>query len=72
MARQRETLQDIIDAAGMPVGEVAKIASLTPRALLRLRKGLVAVPRSATVGKLAKALGVPPARVRAAIEASRR
>ena len=72
MASQRETLQTLIDSAGLPVGDVAKRASLTPRALLRLRRGLVAVPRSTTVSKLAKALGVAPARVRAAIEASRR
>lgn len=66
-----ETLNDLIDARGLPVGEVAELSGVSERALLALRMGVVARARVATVAGLAKALGVEPARVRAAIEATR-
>ncbi len=66
-----ETLDDLLDAVGLSVEVVAKRAKTSPRALLGLRRGAVERPRSTTVAKLAKALRVDPARVRAACEASR-
>lgn len=66
-----ETLQNLIDAAGLSLGALAKKAKIDPRALWKLRNGKVADPRSTTVSKLAKALKVDAPRVRAAIEASR-
>lgn len=70
MAR-RETLQELIDARGLALGELAKAAGMADSGLRKLLRGGVTVPRVATVAGLAKALGVTPARVRAAIEASR-
>lgn len=66
-----ETLNDLLDAAGMTMDAVAKRAGISLRALLSLRSGTVEVARAKTVGGLAKALRIPAARVRAAIEASR-
>ncbi len=66
-----ETLDDLLDAAGVPLTVLAKRAKMSARALLGLRNGEVARARVGTVSKLAKALKVGPARVRAAIEASR-
>lgn len=66
-----KTLNDLIDARGLSIGEVAKRAKIAPFSLKKLRNGLVANARPTTVSRLAKVLGVDPARVRAAIEASR-
>lgn len=66
-----ETLDDLLYSVGLPLHIVEKRAKTSSRALLALRKGEIATPRVGTVAKLAHALGVDPARVRAAIEASR-
>lgn len=66
-----ETLDDLLYAVGLPLHVVQKQAKTSSRALLSLRKGEIASPRIGTIAKLAKALGVEPARVRAACEASR-
>lgn len=66
-----ETLDDLLDAAGVPLTILAKRAKMSARALLGLRTGEVVRARVGTVAKLAKALHVDPARVRAAIECSR-
>lgn len=68
---KRETLDDLLYSVGLPLGVIEKRAKTSSRALLSLRKGEIRTPRIATITKLAKALGVDPARVRAAIEASR-
>lgn len=52
--------------------DFAERAGISVRALHDLRAGRIATPRRATVLALAAALRVSPARVRAAIEASRR
>mgnify|MGYP002777802378 CR=1 FL=1 len=70
MARA-ETLDDLIDSAGIPLMDLAKRAKIDPKSLLSLRNGAIDRPRVGTIAKLAKALGVEPARVRAACEASR-
>lgn len=66
-----ETLDDLLDAAGLPLSVFAKRAKIDPTSLLALRRGTVDRPRVATVTKLAAALKVDVARVRAACEASR-
>jgi predicted transcriptional regulator len=71
MAKRRDTLDDLLARHGVPVTEFAKDAGIPPFTLLRLRKG-ERVPRIATIAKLAKALGLDAAVVRAAIEASRK
>lgn len=67
----RKTLQDLIDARGLSLRELCKVAGITPLGLRMIRRGEVRNVRVATAAKLAKALGVEPARVRAACEASR-
>lgn len=72
MARSKpKTLDDLIDARGLPLGDLASAAGLDDKTLLNLRTRTPATVRVATVAKLAKALGVDPATVRAAIEAQR-
>jgi transcriptional regulator with XRE-family HTH domain len=66
-----ETLDRLIYLRGLPVTKLAKLARMSPRAVLDLRNGLVERPRVGTVAKLAKALGVDVGRVLAACEASR-
>jgi transcriptional regulator with XRE-family HTH domain len=66
-----ETLDALIDAAGVPLTTLAKRAKIDPTSLRMLRLGQVARPRVSTVAKLAAALKVDVARVRAACEASR-
>ena len=68
---RNETLDDLIDAAGLPLMELAKRAKVDPKSILALRQGTVERARVSTVSKLAKALGTDTARVRAAIDASR-
>lgn len=68
--RVSETLDDLLLAAGRPLQDIASEAGINNRTLWSLRNGLVVRPRVATLGRLAKALGVEPARVRAAIQAS--
>lgn len=70
MAAQ-QTLQDLIDSSGLSLGEVSERSGLAPHSIRKLRLGLVTTARSTTVSRLAHALRVPAARVRAAIEASR-
>lgn len=72
MRRPAETLDDLIDASGLSLGETSTASGVSPRALLKLREGKVAKAQPRTVARLANALGVDPARVRAAIEASRK
>ncbi len=66
-----ETLDDLLDAAGLPISVIARKAKMSARTILAMRKGEQARARVATVAKLAKVLGVTPAVLRAAIEASR-
>ena len=66
-----ETLDDLLYSVGIPLHVIEKRAKTSSRALLALRKGETATPRIGTVAKIAKALGVDVARVRAACEASR-
>lgn len=70
MARP-ETLDDLLLAVGLPLGDVAEQSGLDPKSLLKLRRGTVASPRIATLAALSKVLKVTPERVRAAIAASR-
>lgn len=70
MARH-ETLDDLLLSVGLPMHVVERRAKTSSRALLALRKGEVRTPRIGTLAKLAKALGVDAARVRAACAASR-
>jgi hypothetical protein len=67
-----ETLDDLIYAAGIPLTKLAGRAKIDPKTILSLRRGVWKDARVATIAKLARALGVDPARVRAACEASRR
>lgn len=71
---RRETFDDLLTKQ-MPPGEswedFAARAGVTSRAIRILRDRGGKRPFRGTVAKLATALGVPPARVRAAIEASR-
>ncbi|MBL8739164.1 MAG: helix-turn-helix domain-containing protein [Planctomycetes bacterium] len=71
MASKPETLDDLLLAVGLPLNVVEKRAKTSSRALLSLRKGEIEKPRIGTIAKLAKALGVEPARVMAACQASR-
>lgn len=74
MAKRRtETLDDLLAAvvAEGRLTDFAKGAGLSPWTLLRLRNGEGSRTHRGTVLGLAKALGVDPARVRAAIQASR-
>lgn len=66
-----ETLDELLMRRGEPLTELAKRAGLPPWTLLRLRKRAPARPRVATVKKLADALGIPPEKVLAAIQAGR-
>jgi len=70
--RRRETLDDLLLANGEGLDAFAKRTGIPRFTLYRLREGKVETPRIDTVVRLAKALGVEPARVRAAIEASRK
>jgi len=69
------TLDDLvtarIDSKGWTRGELAKRAGMSESGLRNLCRGLVAHPRGTTISPLAKALGIDPAKVRAAIAASR-
>lgn len=70
MGMTDETLQSLVDSRGLSLGELAKAAGISSQCLRMLRIGTVGAARTTTVAKLAKALGVDPSRVRAAIEAS--
>ena len=69
------TLDDLVtarlDAMGWTRGTLAKRARMSESGLRNLCRGLVSDPRGTTIQPLAKALGVDPAVVRAAIAASR-
>lgn len=69
--RPPETLDALLYAHGVPLGEVAAQSGVSLRALLLLRKGAIETPRVGTVAKLARFLGVEPSRVLAAVRASR-
>jgi predicted transcriptional regulator len=71
VAKRRETLDDLLLNCGQGYTAFAKRAGIPPFTLRRLRSGDIATPRIATLTKLAKALDVSPARIRAAIAASR-
>lgn len=71
MAKRRETLDDLLLDCGEGLTAFAKRAGIPPFTMRRLRHGEIETPRIVTLTKIAKALGVEPARVRAAIEASR-
>lgn len=64
-------VQSILDAKGWTLGQLATRAKISTAGLRLLRGGATVKPRGPTVRDLAKALGVPPDRVRAAIAASR-
>lgn len=66
-----ETLQDLLDLAGLTLLTLARRSKVDERTIRLLRDGLVQKARSTTVSGLAKALKMDPSRVRAAIEASR-
>lgn len=67
----RDLIKPILDAKGWTLLVLAKRAKMSPAGLRKLRDGQVEEARGPTVKALAKALGLDPARVRAAIEASR-
>jgi DNA-binding Xre family transcriptional regulator len=61
----------ILDAKGWTLEKLADKAKMSTSGLRRLMRGQVDVARGPTVNNLAKALGIEPATVRAACEASR-
>lgn len=74
MARRAETLDDLFDAKAVTETweEFSARAGIASRTVWRLRRGMTkGAPHRGTIAMLAQALGVDPARVRAAIEASR-
>ena len=71
MSSMAETLDDLIDNAGIPLGELVIRVRMSSRTLLAMRRGEARKFQVSTVARLAKVLGVEPARVRAAIAASR-
>lgn len=66
----KTTLNGLIDAAGISIGDLTRKAGLSPHSLWKLRNGLTSKARSTTVAALAKAIKTTAAKVRAAIEAS--
>ncbi len=64
------TLRDLLDAHGDTLQNVAKAARIGDRTLRVLAQGGARNPHARTVSGLSRALGVDPARVRAAIEGS--
>lgn len=71
-AETLETLvRPILDEKGWTLGDLAEKAKISPSGLRKIMRGQVAEVRGPTVKDLAKALGVEPATVRAACEASR-
>jgi DNA-binding Xre family transcriptional regulator len=71
--RPAETLDDLLADAiqSRATTAFAARAGISPFTLLKLRSGQTSRVHLATINGIAKALGVDPARVRAAIEASR-
>lgn len=63
-------LQTHLDSKGLTLKTFAERVGISPSGLRKILRGEVSTVRGPTVAKLAKAFGVPPARVRAAIEAS--
>jgi transcriptional regulator with XRE-family HTH domain len=68
-----ETFADLLDKCvpGERWEDFAGRAGVSSRTVWRMRSGVSTLPFRDTVAKLAKALGVEPSRVRAAIQASR-
>jgi Helix-turn-helix domain len=66
------TLQHLLDASGLSLGEVCERSDIADRSLWAMRQGQVARPRATTVSKLARVLGLDVDVVRKAIEASHR
>lgn len=71
--RRPETFDDLLNACapGESFQDFAARAGVTDRTLLTFRKGGGVRPHRTTLAAIAGALKVEPARVRAAIEASR-
>lgn len=67
----RDLWQPILDRRGWTIESLSDASGISVSGLRKLAGGSVRAARGPTVHKLAKALGVPPKRVRAAIEASR-
>jgi predicted transcriptional regulator len=65
-------VQTALDRKGLTFKAFAKRAKISPSGLRKLLRGQVEDARGPTVSKLAKALGLDAAVVRAAIEASRK
>jgi len=65
-----ETLRDLLDAHGDTFQNVAKAARIGDRTLRLLAQGGAKNPHARTVSGLSRALGLEPARVRAAIVAA--
>lgn len=59
-------LQDLIDRKGLSFEKLAKLAKVSVRAIRYIRSGLKS-PRTETVHRLAKALGVEPRELRNAL-----
>lgn len=74
MGKRRETLDDLLreHLEARKFGDLCRRAGLRPWTVLRLRQGQGQRTHRGTILALAAALGVPEARVAAAIEASRR
>src|SRR5260221_7325174 len=67
------SLDDLLDAKGLSVGDAAEQSGLTPQTLWYLRTGQnMRRPFQRTIGKLARLLGVSEQAVRAACQESLR
>lgn len=62
-----KTLDELIDARGLSLRELCKVAGVTPLGLRKIRRGEVANVRVATANKLAKALRVSVRMLRASL-----
>lgn len=64
-------LRPVLDAKGLTLEAFAARAKISPSGLRKILRGQVLTVRGPTVNGIARVSGVDPARVRAAIEASR-
>ncbi len=67
MRSKHETLDDLLDLVGLPLRDVCACTGISERGLWKLRRGVVARPRIATVAALASLCRCDVRRVRAAI-----